>query len=232
MSITVYWACTEKEWMRAIEPESIYRDFTKNIKDKTTHMENCPSIRDYMKNTFSIKSLYSYNFQISDDKQRAFSNLYDQKFFDEHVIVRSTIHKLFSFSQSFCFFTEKESLNMSAGIFPYLEDNDITKKCIPIPGTFDIGRWFRATDFAFYLKNDYNNFQIKEKDIFQYIKFDTEEKIIFKQFKINEKIENYLRDTSNAKENRDIKLRLLKNYYLMMKNKKNIINEIKNNLVD
>ena len=69
-------------------------------------------------------------------------------------------------------------------------------------------------------------------DIFQYIKFDTKEKIIFKQFRVNEKINEYFLDIINAKSSRINKPRILKSYYSMFNHKKNIIKEIKNNLID
>jgi hypothetical protein len=232
MSIIVYWACNENEWLRSKEPDPVYKNFLKNIKDKNTNIELCPSIKDYMKNTFSIKSIYDYNFEISENNQNVFSSLYDQKFFDKHVIVRSRTDKLFSFSQDMIFFTEEKTLNMSAGIFPFLENNNITRNCITVPGTFDIGKWFRLTDFAFYLKNNINKFEIEENETYQYIKFNTNDKIIFKQFKINEKLNKYLLDITNAKEFRKIKIRSLENYYSMLKHKKYIIKEIKNNLVE
>jgi hypothetical protein len=120
---------------------------------------------------------------------------------------------------------------MSAGIFPFLENNNITNKCITIPGTFDIGKWFRLTDFAFFLKNS-EVFEIEENEIYQYIQFHSDDKIIFKQFKINEQLNKYLFDITSAKEFRKIKIRSLQNYYLMLKHKKHIIKEIKNNLIE
>lgn len=231
MAITIYWACNEKEWMRAKEPEPIYKNFAKIGKDKKTLIEFCPSIKNYMKNTFALKSLYDYNFEINDENNIK-SNLYDQNFFDKHVIIRSSIDKLFSFNQEFVFFTEEKSLKMSAGITPFLENNNITKRCINIPGTLDIGKWFRLIDFAFYLKDDFNKFEINEEEIFQYIKFETDKKIIFKQFTVNEKINKYFYDIINAKSFRINKPRTLDGYYSMFNHKKQIIKEIKNNLID
>ena len=231
MSTIIYWACNEDEWLRAKEPNSIYKDFIKNIKDKNTQIELCPSVKDYTKNTFSIKSLYDYNFEISKDTGQVVSNMYDQKFFDKHVFVRSNIDKLFSFSQSYTFFTEKKSLKMSANVFPYLEDNNITKNCMPIPGSFDIGKWFRATEFSFYLRNNIDKFNIVQDEVYQYIKFHTDDKIIFKQFMINEKIKKYLSDVDFSKEYRKATNKSLQEYYFMLKHKKHIIKEIKNNLI-
>jgi hypothetical protein len=119
---------------------------------------------------------------------------------------------------------------MSA-INPYMEQNVITERCITIPGTFNIGKWFRSIEFAFFLKKDFDTFEIKEEDIYQYIKFHTDEKIIFKQFKTTETIFNYLEDTNNAKASRLLKPRSLNDYYVFFSNKKNIIKEIKKNLI-
>jgi hypothetical protein len=159
------------------------------------------------------------------------SDLYDQDFFDNHVVVRSQEEKCFSFIQTFIFFTEDKSLKMSAGIFPFLEDNNITKRCIVIPGTMDIGKWFRRLDFAFYLKNEYDAFEIEENEIFQYIKFDTKEKIEFKQFRVSQKLIDFSKDIEMSKNSRKLKSRILDSYYEMFNNKKQIIKEIKENLI-
>lgn len=229
MSVIVYWAVYENEWLRAKSPEPIYKDFVKNI-DNETKIKSCAAIKDYMHNMFEIKSLYSYNFKV--DKDKTFSEMYNQEFFDTHVIVRSQKDKIFSFRQGFCFFTEEKSLKMSSGLFPFLEENNITKNSITIPGTFNIGKWFRVLDFAFYLKKDCDEFKIEENEVFQYIKFDTDDKIIFKQFKITKEIESYLFDTDSAKNFRKFEFRILDNYYSMINYKKNIVREIKKNLIE
>jgi hypothetical protein len=229
MSITVYWGSVEEEWLRSKKPELVYKKFAQNLKNNISEVQMCPSVKDYMKNTFFIKSIYDYSFYITEDK-KVLSNMYNQKFFDDHVVVRDINEQIFSFSQTSVFFTEEKSLLMSA-INPYMENNNITKKCITIPGSIDIGKWFRTTDFAFFLKKEYNDFSIKEEEIFQYIKFYTDKKIIFKQFKVNQKLREYLNDVNNAKNSRILKSRKIEEYYNMFKNKKQIIKEIKNNLI-
>ena len=230
MAITVYWTCNEKPWLRAKAPESIYKNFIKDSKNKTNGIVFCPATKDYMQNIFGIQSLYSYNFKLNTDGSIS-APLYDQEFFQNNVTIRSKEDRLFSFLQRFSFFTEEKSLLMSAGMLPFLEDNNITKRCTVIPGTFDIGKWFRQAEFAFYLKDGFDEFNIEEGEIFQYIRFHTKEKIIFKQFAMTLKIQDYFYDTENSKEFRKIKKRSLEEYYLMTKNKKRIIQEIKNNLV-
>jgi hypothetical protein len=229
MAITVYWACYESEWMRAKEPESIYQSFSRNKKNLDSGISFCPSVKDYMNNTFSIKSIYDYDFEVLPATDGAWTNTYTQEFYDKHVVVRSRENKLFSFLQKIIFFTEEDSLIMSAGILPYLEDNNITKNCITIPGKFDIGKWFRMMDFAFYLKDD--KFVIKEDEIYQYIHFETNEKIIFKQFKMNQNLHSYSEDVLRSKDFKKKKVKALKDHYSLMRHKKGIIKEIKNNLI-
>ncbi len=234
MSITIYWACNDESWLRAKPPESIYANFVKNSKNQNNGITLCPATKDYMKNIFSLKSLFDYNFtlNLNEEINEVFSDKYNQKFFNDHILVRSRKDRLFSFNQKFSFFTEEKSLLMSGGIFPFLENNNITKRCTPIPGTFNIGKWFREIEFAFYLKEEYDQFKIEENEIFQYIKFETKEKIIFKQFKVTPKIQKFLSDVDKAREFRITKTRLLTEYYSMLKHKKYIINEIKNNLLE
>ena len=232
MSITIYWCLNDESWLRAKTPDPIYKNFVKSPKNQKNSLILCPATKDYMQNIFSLKSIFSYDFKIDQTKGQVIASLYDQGFFENHVIIRSQEDKLFSFTQRFCFYTEEKSLLMSAGISPFLEDNNITKRCIVIPGTLDIGRWFRQIEFAFYLKKDYDEFKIEEDEIYQYIKFYTDEKIIFKQFKVNQKIQDFIYDIDHAKHSRKQKFRSLEEYYLMLKNKKHIIKEIKNNLVN
>jgi len=97
--------------------------------------------------------------------------------------------------------------------------------------TIDIGKWFRQVEYAFYLKPEHDEFLIEENEIFQYIKFHTKEKIIFKQYEISENIQNFFYAIENSKEFRRVKNRSLEEYYLMVKNKKRILKEIKNNLL-
>jgi hypothetical protein len=233
MSIIIYWSCDDDSWLRSQAPESAYKDFCKKIENQKNNLILCPATKDYMNNIFSVKSLFDYEFtlNLNERTNEVFSNKYDQKFFNKHVLVRSGEDRLFSFLQRYIFFTEEKSLLMSGGILPFFEDNNITKRCISIPGTFDIGKWFRPLDFAFYLKKDYNEFKIEEREIYQYIKFNTKEKIIFKQFEITAEIKKVIEDIDNSKNFRELKLRELKEYYFMMKNKKYIIKLIKKNLL-
>lgn len=227
-TINVYWACLEKEWLRAEEPVSVLSKFVKENTDIKNSVDVCPAFRLEHQNIFGLKSLYSYEFSVDNDTVT--SKMYDQEFYNWHVGVRNIKRKFFTFSQEFIFFTDSPSLEITGCIFPYLENNDITDRCTIVPGRFDIGKWYRPLEFAFFLKSQYNEFKINQDDVYQYIKFHTDKKINFIQFKENESLKTYLKDTMNIRANKK-NIFSLDFYYKKFNLKKLILKEIKDNIL-
>lgn len=232
MSINVYWACVEEEWLRCAEPNKVLKTFYENRnfgkQDKLTGINFCPAFNSSLKNTYTLSSLYKYNFEVDNDSVT--TDMYDQKFYDNHVIERSIQEKLFSFTQMIVFFTDVKSLQLTVGQFPFFEDNNITQRCIVLPGTFDIGKWFRPIDFSFYLKNNVNEFRIDEGEIYSYITFHTTDSINLKQFYPSQKIKYFLSDVLLSKQYLTNKFNL-ENFYACFKTKSQILKEIKKNLL-
>ncbi len=233
MSINVYWACAEKEWARAEKPVSISKRFYDLHKfdpsEKSTPIK-CPAVVPELNNLFGLKSLYTYEFSIKNDKVD--STLYDQEFYNKHVIIRDLEKRLFSFTQNYILFTDKESLEVTVQIPPYFENSDLSKNTFSLPGTMDIGKWFRKLDHSFYLKDNVNSFNIKEGDIFYYIKFHTDEKINFKQFMVTDKINTFHDHLTSSTANRSLKHRKLNEFYQAFRYKDKVLKEIKDNLLD
>jgi hypothetical protein len=233
MVVNVYWTSLENEWQKDIEPEPVSKEFyNKNIYELNNNymsMNMCPFFNKNFENLFQIRSLYSYSFKINKDNT-IYSKDNDQNFFDKHVLIRSIEKKCFSFFQRRIFFTDnKKDINMTAYIFPYLEDNNITERCIPIVGEFNIAKWFRLIEYPFYLKNKYNEFIIEEGEIYFYIKFHTQEKIKFIQFYPTDQIKKYYDDCilmNSYSKNHQPNF-----FYNNFKLKKLILKEIKNNVL-
>jgi hypothetical protein len=224
MSINVYWACLEEEWLRSEKPENILNLFSKtNNGYKKTNVLQCPSFKKELKNVYGIKSLYKYNFKFNNNE--ICTKKYDEIFFNRHVEVRSLEERTFSFRQWFVFFTEEDSLEMSQ-MAPFLEENNISKRCIVFPGKFDIGKWYRNIDFAFYLKKEYDEFCIEEEEIFCYLKFYTEEKINFIQYRHDQEMQFFLNESISLKKYSNIK-NSLEDLYKKLKYKKMLIKKIK-----
>jgi hypothetical protein len=232
MAINVYWACIEKEWMLATPPDSVASIFYKknfiNENDRLSQINYCPAFNDNLKNLFAIRSLYNYEFYLQNGSLR--SENYDQEFYNDHVLIRSYEKRFFSFKNSYLFFTDSPSLRTTFYEFPYLEDNNITRRCIPVAGQFDIGKWFRGTEFAFYLKQGYDSFKIEKDEIYSYVRFHTDEKIKFTEFKYSDKLKQFNQERYDA-ISKVPGLGKLENYYKMLRHKRLIIKEIKENLI-
>lgn len=234
MTLNIYWSCFEDEWLRATEPEPaikrLYSIKKTDIGNPNNNIGQCPAIYSYLKNVFALKSIYDYEFSI--ENNGVVSSLYNQSFIDSHVVVRDIEQKFFSFSQKYIFFTDADSLKMTAYLHPIFEKNEVEKRTFSIPGEFDIGKWFRNIEFPFYLKDEYSSFEIKKDDFYTYIKFDTDEKISFKQFLPNKNIEFYLNSTLNSYSNMKHGKNSLNYYYEMSKFKNNLLEEIHKNLIN
>ena len=233
MAINVYWSCIEKEWMRAPAPEPLAPMFYKGpLFDKNDFgldMNTCPAFGMHMDNVFAVRSMYSYEFSATES--RVFSTDYDQDFFNRHVVINSQQKRLFSFTQGYTFFTDAPSLEVTVSEHPYLEDNEVTKRCLILPGKLDIGKWYRNVDTMFYLKNEYESFKISEGDVYGYLRFHTEEPINFIQYKQTDLMNKYMFDSINSKLNKKRPYPLDK-YHGMFRSKNLILKEIKANLLD
>ena len=157
--------------------------------------------------------------------------MYSEKFFDDHVVIRDINQKWFSFSQQYIFFTEEPSLLMTVYEFPNFENNNITENCHTIPGQFDIGKWFRNTEFPFFLKKDCNRFKIEENEVYSYIRFHTDEPIEFVQFIATDKINEFLNDARNLNINQKRKILSMQYIYSKFNHKDKILSEIKSNIL-
>jgi hypothetical protein len=234
MSINVYWTILEDEWMSAKKPESLAKNFYERRLHESHGLrsfQKCPFTVDHLLNRFCLFSLYDYSFKINTETKEVNSQLYDQDFFENHVVIRSAEQKLFSFTQKYVFFTEEKSLPASFPEFPYLENNNITQRCMPFVGTIDIGRYFRAIDFAFFLKEPYNEFIIEQDEIFGYVKFHTDKKINLKQFYPSDSFKSYAKDVKSVTSGKNGKFSSTDFFYNNFKLKNKIIKDIKNNLL-
>ena len=228
MAITVYWSCLETEWMRTKAPELVLSKYIKDFNRPENWVKYCPAIRDELKNTFALRSIYDYSFTVLKDSVS--STFYNQEFFDRHVVVRSIKDRSFSFTTNIVFFTEEPSLKMTGNIAPFLENNVITDRCMLLPGTFDIGKLFRNIEFGFHLKPQYEEFIINFDDVYQYVKFHTEEKVNLVQFKCSDALVKHVRESVQTREYKKGFFNL-DYYYKASKTKKFILEEIRKNIL-
>jgi len=232
--VTVYWACGEDEWIRASKPETVSKRFyDQKIMDKdfrtTIAVNYCPAINTALDNLYAIKSIYDYSFTVKDGQ--CTSDLHDQLFFDKHVVLRSIEKKVFSFVNQYVFFTDEPSLKITAYEHPTFEQTEISKRCMPIPGTYDIGKWFRPLEFPFILKDEFDTFTVDYQDVLYYLRFHTERPIIFKQFVVTDKLNKALHHSAAAGKFKTRPFMSLDAFYNLFKSKNYVLKEIQDNLV-
>jgi hypothetical protein len=235
MAINVYWACVEEEWAKALPPEKINKKFYSfgiNNKDSAADdaINHCPVFNESINNVYAIRSIYDYSFKIEGDK--CTSLLYNQKFFDDHVFVRSLEKKFFSFLVRYIFFTDSDSLEIMSGQHPFLEESEITKRCMLIPGGYDIGKHFRTLEFPFILRKDFNEFIVNDEDVLYYLTFNTKEKINFKQFRMTDDLMSMSTDIKRASNGMTKKVTSIEYFYNKFKGKRYILEQIEKNLLD
>ena len=234
--MNVYWACVDDNWLRAEAPESVSKLFFKSNRHDSTNknldLHYCPGFKNNLTNVYALKSIHDYSFNVKNNE--VVSDMYDQEFFNKHVLIRSIEKKAFSFTTTYLFFTDEKSLEMTAYEHPFFEENSITNSCISIPGKYDIGKWFRPLEYPFYLKKNVDEFKVNYKDVMFYLRFHTNKKIHFKQFRANETIRSF------SNENVASAMGLTKNIsqyggiesiYKLMKTKKMLLKEIQKNLI-
>jgi len=206
MATTIYYGCTDDRLGFELEPVRDY--INKNILNtpgmKKTLLTTCPAFKDEIKNTFVIKSIYDYN--IKWDGENITSSMHDQDFFNRFLIIRSIPDGFFSItSPSLVFVAESNDLVLSL-VNAQFHDNDIVNKCIMIPGVFNIGKHIpRRLEFGMKFKQP-GEINIREGDALYYVKFHTEEKIIFKKFIWSEELRRITYNNLQIREyTRDIK---------------------------
>jgi len=186
----VYWSIDHKEMTGALNvqtPELVL----KNKPISETRYNVCPAFRDYFHNVYGWKSLYTHSLEKSVDGKEYTSDIYpDQKFFDSNILIRSINEQVISIRQMTSFVTDSPSLKLSLE-HPYFEDNKFTSNCYVIPGTMDIGKYYRRLDFPFRIKKSHNRVAFDEGDIIYYLRFHTPEKINLKQYFMNDKLREY-----------------------------------------
>jgi len=247
--ITIYWGInpSNPEGLECSPPQPIMNKFfndhiSEDVADEIRY-NRCPALFNELINVYGMKSVYDCGIQVRGNEISIKSPDFiteemKQSFFENNVTIHSMKGRLFSFNQALVFFTETPSLIMSQ-LPAFMEDNNIVKNTICIPGQFDIGKYFRLLDFGWHFKKGCNVIEFSREEISFYLRFHTKEKIKFQRFLFTPELMKLYasnqcinaRKISNSKS--DMKTRGLNFYYNMFskgKFKNKMLKIIKENL--
>ena len=179
----MYWSYNNKYQVRAEEPVPMIQNYFKEKDPVAYDYIRCPSFIENFKNTFCLKSLFDYRIHFGDDIT---SDMYDQQFYEEIVVPRNFQSKLASFRFPYIFIAECDDLEMEY-LPSMMENNSFNDTAILIAGVLNVGKYVRPLDCAFHARK--NKVEIKEDDIYAYVKFKTDKKIKFQRFFSNKELE-------------------------------------------
>jgi len=225
--IVIYWSYNDNYQIRAEEPVPMINNYFKKKVAEEYDYIRCPSFSQYFKNTYCLKSLFDYNIKF--ENNTITSDSHDQTFYNEMVGLRNYTSRLASLAFPYIFIAECDDLEMEY-VPSMMENNSFNNTAILIPGQMNIGKYVRPLDCGFHAKKD--KVEIKEDDIYAYVKFKTNKKIVFKRFLWDEELQIAMRSLQIGKYSKHFKP--LDWYYKKqqaMKVKERTIKLINNNLL-
>lgn len=169
-------------------PESVINFLKRTVNKNTAHtgLLRCPAFKDLSKNTFFFSSslpidgvLQDSNF-ISNIEQYINVNVGREPSFNNRLHINASL--------SWVFFSN-ESIHIEAKA-PYVIDVPHHTYGEFIPGTFDIGSWFRPINGEFLLRSNVKEFKIAANEPIFFLKILTDRPVIFKRFYITQEIRN------------------------------------------
>lgn len=211
-------------------PQSLYNYLINNdsLKEKFGAYSRCTSALNELKKTYFVNPDFNYDFYF-DENNNLRSDMYDQNMFDN--IMQRDAENLFFINSYFIMFAEKTCTVTQ--MVPYLHKTSFSRgNCLSVTASLDISKWFRPTH-AVYMNDEYTPMQLRADEPLYYLKFDTDEKIEFKEFTMNDKLLDYALNCTLFKKYSPRKnLNKLYDVFVNRNYHKKVLKEIKQNIVE
>ena len=220
------------------DPVSIYKDFISRSDSERPYANfiNCPAVSEKFKRTFMVRNTAETALRCDVDE----NNEIKITFLNERttntaagITHQATLKDniLFEYHMAYALFSE-ESLTLATSS-PYFHKAPHMQYGAIVPGSFDIGKWYRPIISEFNLWEGNNKFHIQAYEPLMYWEFFTNKKVILKRYERTQKLYDITSSIVNFK--------LVKRGSNMLSRYKRfdesalraiILKEIKNNLVE
>lgn len=194
-------------------------------------VQRCPAFVGYFRNTFVYRSPVDVTIQSDQNGNFQWStSLSDQYEVDHLVEVRGAdgLVSIRDYAHLWC-----EEPMVVEQLNPTFTDHDFAQKCEVVPGAFDISKWFRPLQPAFRLRGA--SVDIKRGDPLYLMRFLTDKKVEFKQFRPTPRLKEIHEQLSRVKSSTRTFHSSLENYYeafKMRQYRNQVAAEIKRSLVE
>lgn len=183
--------------------EPLAKEVKKVFKDKGCDLAiKCYAVQEEIKNTFVYKAPLDIDVIYADDKRIIVTpeTVHNQGNNPIHFTpdlngsTNGSLVQIFTY-YGFYFFSEAPlKLTLQT---PNFHDSKV--KHIPLlTGEYDISKWLRPV-FPSYANYNYENFNIKRGDAMMYVKFNTDKKIVLKEFCMNRELDNLVTGSLDLK---------------------------------
>ena len=187
--VVIYWSYGDENQIRAEKPCPVIATYLKDKDLNLYQYARCPSFIEIYNNTFGLKSLFSWDITFNNNNDNPLinpNNFTPQDFLNKQLFIRDLTTRTVSITIPYFFLTREDSLEMEY-MTSGMENNSFNETAILINGKLDIGQYARTLDCAWHARK--NEFKMDVGDIYAYVKFRTDKKIIFKQFLWNNDIQ-------------------------------------------
>ena len=157
----------------------------RNKENKYENFIDCPAFQNTVKNTFVVRNTIDASLLIND--AGIFPTTEDSNDATSFWLKKASSRNLgvVNYHLNYIFFSEDLEITTTPA---YLHNTPFQTQLTYIPGSFNIGKWFRPVEGAFEMKYDSADLTIKLGDPMYYIKFHTDEKINFVRFEFTPKL--------------------------------------------
>ena len=194
--------------------------------DPSSSYYKCKSAQEMLNNTFILPNTKDLNIIFSNG--RLLQNP-DSKYFRPRLPVFNNGISV-DYDTRWLFFSEDDvSIQLTP---PYYHNTLASQYGTILSGEFNISKWFRPIVPTFSLWDGVGSLSISKNDPLAYVKFISEKKVILIEFKETEKIKKIMQECVMLKDKfPNLPLSESYNKFLLSNKNKELIKEIKNNLI-
>lgn len=176
-------------WSSPLKLKNVYKDLTSKATDlNLANITQCPGVKNGTKNLFMICSFKdeSFKYKVGDPIVHGLNGSKDIK-----------VNRFPHFKNSFIFdlgynalFFSEEPLMMQATAPWFHSTSYQSGRGVTIGGKYDIGRWCRPLEMDILCWQEEGIIEFTKDEPLYYVQFETDKKIIFKEFKLSDQLIN------------------------------------------
>lgn len=219
------------------EPTPVFDSLFKSKSDQTvtkTYLQ-CPAVKNALTSLYVVFNKLTSSGSVEIKEDYVVGALSQPQTNMSHVLMEMphaptlSNQLLVQYNMNYCFFAEEPlEMRMTSPWFhhaPHMQLGGL------VPGVFDIGKWYRPANLEFNLWSGITELKIEEGEPLAYFEFGTDKKIVFKQYVVTEKLQEYASMCVHARSPKWHSLQARYDLFGKSRMKDYIMKEIRENLL-